>query len=133
MWRIARPSSQIRAAALEWHAVPARAPALHPRRQLAAPVSAPPGMDIDARREGRLVYGRYRSQRAQETRRRQLQLAAIGAACVVAALLTFSMCARLAGASPRAGTDACAPAPRAAALHASSAAGARAGVRSRRP
>ena len=41
---------------------------------------------------GRLFYGRYRSQRAEESRRRRLQLAAIGVACVVAALLTFSLC-----------------------------------------
>ena len=41
---------------------------------------------------GRLFYGRYRSQRAEESRRRQLQLAAIGVACVVAALLSFSLC-----------------------------------------
>ena len=52
-------------------------------------------MNIDvgaSPQRGRLFYGRYRSQRAEEARRRQLQLAAIGVACVVAALLSFSLC-----------------------------------------
>jgi len=47
-------------------------------------------MNIDVS-HGRRFYGNYRSQRAQETRRRQLQLAAIGVACVLAALFSFSL------------------------------------------
>lgn len=89
-------------------------------------------INVASPQRGRLFYGKYRSQRAEEARRRQLQLAAIGVAFVVAALLSVSLCvARPALRAPQR-AQALMHAPRTAASPGCSGTGGRAGARSPR-